>query len=406
MANTLLTISMITREAMAILENALVFTGRVNREYDSKFAVAGAKIGNVLNIRKPPRYIGRRGQALQIENAEETSVPLRLNTQYGCDIQFSSQDLALSIDDFSERFIKPAIATVANAIDYDGLQLYKNVYNAVGAAGTTPTSVLTYLQAGVTLDDGAAPLDDLRFLVTTPMMQATLISNTTTVFNPQAAISEQYRTGRYGRRVLGFDWYMDQNCPSHTGGALGGTPLMNGATLEGATSLVTNGWTSAAATRVKQGDVFTVGTVKRVNPMSRQSTGALQQFVATADGVSDGSGNMTIAIDPAIYSSGQKQTVTAVPATSNALTFAASASLAYRQGLAGHRDAFAFATADLPLPGGVDMAARVSDKQLGVSMRLIRAYDTQTDQFPCRIDVLGGWATLRPELACRILSLL
>lgn len=414
MSNVLLTISMITREALRVLENALVFTGQINRDYDDKFAIPGAKIGATLNIRKPPRYIGRRGQALQLENAVESYVPLTLNTQYGCDIQFSSQDLALSIDDFSNRFIKPAIAAVANSIDYDGLQLYKTIYNAVGAAGTTPTAVLTYLQAGQVLDDGAAPLDDLRFIVTTPGMQTTLLGQSSgilTYFNPQGAIAEQYRTGRFGKSVLGFDWYMDQNCPTHTAGQLGGSPAMNGATAEGATSLVTNGWTSAAATRLKRGDVFTVGDntygwVYRVNPQSRQSTRSYQQFVATADGVTDGSGNMTIAIDPPVYASGQLQTVDSLPAASAAINAAAAASLVYRLGLAAHRDAFCFATADLPLPGGVDMAARVSDKQLGISMRLIRAYNAATDQFPCRIDVLGGWATLRAELAARVMSLI
>lgn len=413
MANTLLTISMITREALAVLENALTFTGLVSREYDSKFGLEGAKIGTTLNVRKPPRYQGRRGQALSLENAIESYVPVTLNTQYGCDLQFSSADLALSIDDFSNRFIKPAIASVANAIDYDGLQLYKQVYQQVGSPGTTPTAVSTYLSAGVMLDNAAAPVDELRSIVTTPQMQATLMGQTSGVlswFNPQAALGEQYKTGRFGKAVLGFDWYMDQNCPTHTHGQLGTSPVMNGATAEGATTLVTDGWTAAAATRLKQGDVFTVGDgtygwVYGVNPQSRQSTTAAQQFVCTADGVTDGSGNMTINIAPTIYSSGQLQTVDKVPANEMVINPAAAASLSARLGMAFHRNAFTFCTADLPTPGGVDMAARVSDKQLGISMRLIRAYNVTTDQFPCRIDVLGGWAVLRPELACRIASL-
>lgn len=388
---------------------------RVEERNDSKFGVEGAKIGTTLNVRKPPRYEGRRGQGLNAENAIESSVPLSLTTQYGCDLSFSSADLALSIDDFSKRFIQPAIATVANAIDYDGLQLYKKIYNSVGSPGTTPTAILTYLQAGVALDNMGAAVDQLRSIVTTPTMQATLVSQTSgvlTFFNPQAAIAEQYRTGRFGKQVFGFDWYMDQNAPTHTAGQLGynaSAAAMNGSTAAGATSLVTDGWTNAIATRLKEGDVFTVGDntygwVYSVNPQSRQSTKEYQQFVCTADAASDGSGNLTATVSPAVYASGQLQTVDSLPANNATINPIAAASTVSRLGLAFHRDAFCFASADLPTPGGVDMAARVSDKQLGMSMRLVRAYDINTDQFPCRIDILGGWAVLRPEFACRIES--
>ena len=162
MANTLLTIGMITREALRVLENSLTFTKQINRQYDDKFGIEGAKIGTVLNVRKPPQYLGRVGQALSLEDATETQVPVTLDTQFGVDIQFSSQDLALSIDDFSKRFLTPALATVANRIDRDGLLLARQVWNTVGTPGTTPTQLLTYLLAGVRLDDDAAPMDGQR----------------------------------------------------------------------------------------------------------------------------------------------------------------------------------------------------------------------------------------------------
>jgi hypothetical protein len=402
MANTLLTISMITREALRVLENNLTFTKTVNRQYDDRFGVEGAKIGTVLNVRKPPRYVGRTGTAISIEDATETQVAVTLDTQFGVDISFTSEDLALKIDDFSKRFISPAVATIANKIDHSGLALYKGIYNSVGTPGTTPNALLTYLQAGVKLDDNAAPMDGDRSVCITPMMQATIVDALKGLFQQSSAIASQYRRGQMGT-AIGFDWYMDQNCNTHTVGPLGGTPLVNGASQTGA-SLITDGWTASAASRLKEGDVFTVAGVYSVNPQSRQSTGSLQQFVCTADKSSDGSGNLTATISPSITVSGAFQTVTGSPADNAAITVIGAASTVSPQGLLHHKDAFTLAMADLPLPQGTDMAARVSDSQLGMSIRMIRDYDITTDKFPCRLDVLFGWATLRPELACRIQS--
>lgn len=398
--NTLLTIAMITREALRVLENQLTFTRRVSRQFDDKFAVEGAKIGTILNVRKPPRYVTRIGQAMNLQDAVETQVPVTLDTQAGVDLQFSSADLALSIDDFSERFIAPAVATVANTIDQRGLGLYNQIYQAVGTPGTTPNALLTYLLAGVALDNSAAPKDGNRSIVITPLMHATIVDALKGLFQQAAEIASQYEQGKMGR-AAGFDWYMDQNCATHTFGQLGGTPLVNTGGQTGS-SLITDGWTNSAATRVNKGDVFTVAGVYSVNPQSRQSTGQLQQFVATADAASDGAGNMTIPISPAIITSGAFQTVTASPIDGAALTFLGAASTVSPQGLAFHQDAFTLVTADLPLPRGVDMAARVSDKQLGISLRMVRAYSIDQDQFPCRLDVLFGWAVLRPELAVRV----
>src|SRR5262245_12896058 len=158
--NTLLTISMITREALRILENNLAFTKRINRQYDDKFAIEGAKIGYVVNARKPVRYVVSTGQALSLQDATETQVPVALTTQDHVDFQFSSADLKLSIDDFGDRFIQPAVAALANKMDFNGLQLYKQIYNAVGTPNTNVTDLLTYLLAGVKLDNNAAPQDE------------------------------------------------------------------------------------------------------------------------------------------------------------------------------------------------------------------------------------------------------
>jgi hypothetical protein len=408
MPNTLLTISMITNEALYVLRNSLNFTKRVGREYSDKFGVEGAKIGTTLNVRKPPRYIGRTGPALSVENATEESVAVTLNTQFGVDINFTSADLLLSIDQFSKRFIQPGIAAIANKIDYDGLQLYKQVANYVGTAGVVPILLQTYLNAGVKLDDNAAPMDGSRYICVNPLMQATIVNALTGLFHSGGEIKRQYEKGTMGQ-AAGFEWAMDQNCPSHTVGAIAGAGV---ATVTGAgqtgSSILTGSWTANSA--LKKGDIITFAAVYGVNPQNRQSTGALQQFVVTADTADNGAGVMTIPISPAITVTGAFQTVTNSPGAGAlisvfglaAASFSGVAGLTFREGMAFHKDAFTLATADLPLPNGVDMAARAADPDLGISIRLIRAYDINTDKFPCRLDVLYGWAALRPELACRI----
>ena len=406
MPNTLLTISLITREALRVLENNLTFTKLINRQYDDRFGVEGAKIGTTLNVRKPPRYIGRVGAPINIENATETQVPVALNTQRGVDIQFSSQDLALSIDDFSDRFIKPAIAAIANAIDADGLAQYTAIWNEVGTPGTVPNALLTYLNAGVKLNNNAAPMDGERCLVISPQMQATIVDALKGLFQASTQIAEQYRKGEMGVSI-GFEWYMDQNVGTFTVGPQGGVPLVSGANQTGS-ALLTKGWTAAAAARLAVGDVFSIAGVNLVNPQSRQSTGQAAQFVVTSAFSSDASGNGSIGIAPPLIPNSPTPnafaTVDVSPADNAPITVLGTAGQQSPTGLAFHKDWITLACADLPLPGGVDMAARVADRQLGMSIRLVRAYNISTDQFPCRLDILYGWAPLRPEIACRVAS--
>lgn len=398
MSNTLLTPSWITKKALAVLENNLVFAKGVNRQYDDQFTQAGAKIGDTLNVRKPPRFIGRSGQQLQVENATETSVPVQLTTQYGVDIQFSSKDLALNIDDFSERFIEPAIATVANKIDFDGMALVNQVYQAVGTPGTVPSTFKVWSDAGAKLDYMACPRDGGRSIVMDPNCQSSMVDALKGLFQQADQIGKQYESGEMGR-AAGFVWKMGQNVQSHTVGTYGGSPAVAGANQTGS-SLATDGWSSGATT-LNAGDIFTISGVYAVNPQNRQSTGQLQQFVVTAQ-VSDTSGAITASISPSIVASGSGQTVNSIPADDATITVLGATGTVSPQHLAWHKNAFTMVSADLPLPGGVDMAARVSSKRAGLSMRLVRAFDINNDQFPCRLDVLYGWAALRPELACRI----
>jgi hypothetical protein len=299
------------------------------------------------------------------------------------------------------------VATIANKIDFDGLQLYKDIYNLVGTPGTTPSSNLTYLTAGVKLDNEAAPRDGERNICMNPIADATIVNANLGLFNPQGKISSQYEKGMMVKGVLGFDWYMDQNIGVQTIGTYvanvaGGAVTVNGAVSTGST-IILAGWT--AGDQLKEGDIVTFAGVFAVNPQNRQTTGQLRQFVLTADATAGGAGAMTISVSPAVVFSDQYQNVTSTTgsiANGAVVSVYGASGVSTPQNLAFHTDAFAFATTDLIMPGGVDMGRRITSEKLGMSMRLVRQYDINNDRFPCRIDILGGWKTIRPELACRV----
>jgi hypothetical protein len=397
---------MITRETLRVLENELTFTKQISRAYDSQFAKAGAKIGNVLNVRLPVRFVASSGQGLILQDLTESSVPVVLNKQYQRSFAITSADLALSVDDFRKRFIDKAMKSMANEIDYDGLDLYKTVNNEVGTPGTIPNTLQTYLDAGALLSNEAAPLED-RCVVISPNMNATIVNALSGLFNPQRTITEQYDKGMMTEDTVGFDWYMDQNVRNHTVGLQGGTPLANSATTQTGSSIITDGWTASIQV-LNRGDVIQFGNVFAVNPQSLASFNRLADFVVTADVTSDSGGNATIPIainGTGIITTGPYQNVTVGVANNVAVTVNGASAVTGQRGLAFHEDAFTFASADLPLYGGLDMGDRISDDQdLKMSIRVIRDYDINMDRAPLRMDLLGGWSTLYPQLAVRIAS--
>ena len=410
MANNLLTISKITNEALMVLENELTFTSEVDRNYDDQFAVVGGKIGNTVNVRKPGRFIGTTGPALNVEDFNETSVPVTLSTQFHVDTQFTTQDLALSLDMFSDRVLKPAVAAIANKIDRDGtLQAANNTYNIVGTAGTPPTGLITYLTAAAYLDSEGAPRDGRRSCIVEPFTSATIVDSLKGLFVPQEAIGEQYRKGLMGRDSAGMNWKMDQNVVAHTFGSFAGTATVATTT---ATGFLTSGWASSSnitltltnGVSLNQGDTFTIAGVYAVNPQNRQAYGSnkLRNFVVNT-AVSGSGSTITVNVSPAVITAGQFQNVS-IPSTSAtaAVSFFNSSGTVSPQNIIMHRNAFTLAVADLELPEGVHFAGRASDKEIGLSMRVVRQYTIINDSIPTRLDVLYGWANLYPELACRV----
>lgn len=402
MANSLLTIDMITNEALVVLENNLSFTKNVNREFDDYFGNQGAQIGDTLNIRKPVRYTTRTGPTLAVQNSVESSVPVTL-TQKGADMAFSTKDLTLSIAMFSDRFLKPAIAQVANTIDADGAALATSIYQSVGTPGTTPNALRTYLLAGVKLDNAAAPNDDMRAAVLNPIAQAELVDGLKGLFNDTTEVAKQYRDGTMGR-TAGLKFSMDQNVYTLTSGIQTGAVSVATASVTGATTIALQGFTASTDT-VVVGDVFSISGVYDINPQSRASTGQLKQFVVTAAGTADVSGNLTVSVSPSIIfnpTAQNDQTVSALPAANAAVTFYNQSGGVSPQNLVFHRDAFTVACADLIMPRGVEMAARKRSPKLNMSLRAVTMYDVNNDRMPTRIDVLYGWLAMRPELACRV----
>ncbi len=409
--STFLTNQIVTYEALDVLENTDAALININAEYSDQFEFGGAVLGQTLSIRKPPRYLGRLGQAASIEAITETFVPLTLSYQRGIDTQVSSQNLALDIDNYRTRILKPQLARLSNLIDQDVCNLAQGLNNFVGVPGTTPTTLSTYGLAKVKLDNMAAPDDDGRCAFLNPIADFTLMDNLKGLFHNGKEIASQYDSGSMTKSsTLGMRWYMDQNIYVQTVGTLGGTPTTNGVPTQGSSNIVTQSWTT---TTLNAGDIIsfisTSTPVNGINPQSFQSTGQPMQFVVTAT-TSDSGGAMTIPIAPALYGPGSNlQNVTNLPATTTAIyvydtpaaSFANISAKTSPQNLVVHKDFGTIAMVDLPLPGGTDKAYRAASKKSGKSLRVIRDYVALTDQWIQRLDVLYGTAVLRQELGCR-----
>jgi len=410
--NNLLTISKITNEALMVLENELTFTNNVTREYDDQFAVTGAKIGNTLNVRRPGRFIGTTGPALNVEDFNETSVPVTLSTQFHVDTQFTTQDLALSLDMFSDRVLKPAVAAIANKMDLDGLTMAKNnVANIVGTAGTPPTGLITYLTAGAYLDSEGAPRDGRRSCVVEPFTSATIVDSLKGLFVPSDVIGKQYTKGMMGRDSAGMNWYMDQNVVNQTFGSYSGKTL---SVATNTTSFgIATGWAqfgtlqlvASSALTLNQGDVIQIAGVFAVNPQNRAAygSGKLRNFVVQSTTAVATGGGTAVTVSPAIITGGQFQNVVVQSTSATAVvTPFNNTGTVSPQNLVFHKNFATLATADLELPDGVHFAGRASDKDLGLSIRVVRQYTINNDSIPTRLDVLYGWAPLYPELGCRV----
>jgi hypothetical protein len=400
MSNSILTIDMITRKALEILENNLVLTRNVNRAYDDSFAVEGAKIGSTLRIRLPDRALVTDGAALQVQDDNEQFTTLAVSNQKHIGVNFTTAELTMQLDDFAERVLKPRISQLASSIDADVANSFKNIYQSVGSPGITPATSLVLLQAQQKLNEAAAVMSP-RYATVNPAANAGLVEGMKGLFNPTDTISKQFKNGMMGMGVLGLDEInMSQSIKQFTTGTRNATGTTGAAvTAQGSNTIVLAGVGNALT--IKAGDVFTVAGCFSVNPQTRESTGSLQQFVVVADVTSSAGGAATVTVSPAMYTAAHAlATVDTFPANSAVTTFIGAANSQYPQNLVYHKDAITFATADLLMPQGVDMASRQVHN--GISMRIVRQYDINNDRLPCRIDVLYGYSVIRPQMGVRL----
>ena len=395
---SLLTPSIITKETLVILENNLVAAGKVNRQFENQFV----KIGTTLTVRKPNRFTVTNGPGLQIQNIVEPSTSITISNQQHVDFQFTSQDLTLTVEEFSERYLKPAAATLANSLDYGVLTNFNQVFNEVGTPGTVPNAFSFLAQVGQRMDEGSVPQDG-RTLILNPAAYWAMANGLITLY--VKSVAEPALKG-FLANIANFEIYLDQNIQQQTVGNYSGTPVVNGAAQTGS-QLVTNGWGASLTGLANIGDTFTIAGVFAVNAQNRQSTGSLQNFVVTAVANSDSGGNATLSIYPSITTSGAYQTVSASPGNLAPIRgiagnagLSGSANTSYAQNIGFVKDAFGLVTVPLELPQGIDFGAREMYKN--ISMRIIRAYDINNDVFPCRMDILWGTSTYYPELACRL----
>jgi hypothetical protein len=391
--NTLLNADMITKRALLILHQKLTFIGNINRAYDDSFAQDGAKIGSTLRIRQPNQFTVRSGASLSVQNVVETNVPLTVDTQLGVDFEFSSKELTMSIDDYAKRYLEPAMARLAAQIEANvWTQMYRSVAQVVDADGVAP-ALIHLNRARKRLTDSLAPPDNRNVLLSTDHT-VKFVDAFKGLFQDSTQIKDQYREGMLGR-IAGFDLYESTHVSDHqTGTAAAVTAyLSNGVGQSGSTINVDGGTTTFLA-----GDIITFAGVFDIHPETKVSMGVLKQFVVTAN---SGTSATSLAISPAIVATGARQNVSNTITDNSAVgKLCGAANALMNSSMAFHKDAFTFATADLVLPKGTDMASRqVYD---GISLRFVRDYTISDDQFPARFDVLYGAQAIRPELACRI----
>ena len=407
--NTILTPTVITREALRVLHQKCNFLGNVNRQYDDKFAQSGAKAGTSVNIRMPAKYDVRTGATLSAEEHLERSTPLTVSSQYGVDVSFTSVELTMELDDFSERIISPAMAQLAAKIEGDCLaDAYKLVSNYTNASTDGLMTFKRFQQGGANITKQLAPLDQ-RSAVMSPDSIVEFMDATKALFHSTTNVSKQYREGMMGR-TGGFDVYENTLVPAHTTGSWAGTPLTTGTTL--GTSATTNTWVSTSdmdidgvtsGKTLTAGDVITFSGCYDVHPETKVSTGKLKSFVVQALATAVTAGTVTVTVKPGLmYGTGNAYKNCVLDTNTDGLTttLVGAVSSAFGQDLQFHKDAFVFATADLE---DVSKYGAWGSRQSmdGISMRIARQYAISSDTVPCRIDVLFGFAGLYPELANR-----
>ena len=407
--NNLLTDDVIAKESLRLLKNNLVAASCVYRQYEKTFG----KVGDTIRLELPYRTKVADGRTLQKQPMVDQTIPFKIEYQHHFALEYTVKDKTLSIEKFSERYLKSGMIALANKVDRNILNTLKKAFHSSGTPGTRPGAYIDYANAAAKQTTVGVPDDGMRHAILDPFTCASLSDEVTRLFK-EAMVEQAYKKN-YKGEVANYQTYESQNLPKHTVGDYGGTPLIAG-TITNGSSITTDGWTASKTGLLKEGDVFTIDGVFSVNPQSYETTGLLQEFVVTSDVDSDGSGNATIQFSPALndgnatitnadgqtVSTGAYQNVTALPADNAPITVRGSANTTYEQNYLFHRDAIALAVIDLELPQSATVKSRASDPESGLSLSLTQAYDINEQAEITRIDVVYGTDLIYPELALRL----
>lgn len=414
MADNLITSTIILNKTMQILHNESAFLGNINTEFNEEFAKKGMKAGATVYPRRPVQFRVRDGATASLQDVNETSVAVTVEPEFGIDFDFTEFDRTLSVDDFSKRYMAPAGKRLATELDTRiATRFYQSVANFSGTPGTTPSTALAMLKAAAILDDVSCPRDGLRVAAMNPLAMAYMVDGLKGLLNDGGVIGKQTKTGLLATN-LGMDFQMSQNVPTHTVGALGGTPLVDGATqgtttavatenpYAATTSLLTKGWSNSVTNVLKKGDVVTIAGVYAVNLENKNVLSNLKQFVVTANVNSGAStGPATLILSPAIIAAGAYQNVSALPADNAAITVVSgTAATTYPQNMLFHKDAFTMVTVAMDVPNGMDMAEQITYE--GVNLRFVRGFDITNNKRISRFDLMAGYGALRPEWGVRV----
>ena len=452
MANQLLTISMITNRALPVLANQCVLTDKFNRQYDKEFGQKGKKIGATCNVRMPPRYLGTFGPALNVEPSSENYVPVNVLYQFHVDMQFNTINMLLDIDEFEQRFLQPACMAVGNRVDSDGAYFaFQNTANRVGTPGTTPTQFKNFSDARAVLVSEGMPKGMIPTAVLHPLAHSSMADSLKGLFNPQAQVSEFFETGMIASKTAGADWFEDPNIAAYSTGTLTGTPVLAGVTsAAGGSAILTSGWAQTGvlnlsgltntAAQCAVGDTIQIAGIYPVNPQNRGRYGnTLKSFVVLPPGgyaqmvgaaapggpafapatlaagtfnattgvyTSSGTGTLALTVGECVITGGQFQNAAATAAFTGTpavtLNSGAASATSSTENLYFHRDAYALAFVDLPLPRTAVEASRAFDEDLGISVRIATQYTINNDAEPTRLDIAYGFASLYRGMGVRV----
>lgn len=416
MANNILTFDLIAQESLVVLQNKLVLAGLVHRGYEEEFAksVNGYKPGSQITIKRPPRYAYRSGQVMSTQDTIEGNVALTLDNFGGVDLAFTESDMTLNIQEFSKRILEPAMRPIATQIEMSVAALYKKVSNWAGTPGQTINSYADYLKATTRMTQLGVPVEG-RMGALSAEDYAAMLGAMTALFAPGTVQTALERAKLPG--LGNTDVYEAQNIRNHTVGYhdTGSTPLVNGASQSStydsvktvsspnvmAQDIITDGWANSTAV-LKTGDIITFAGVYAKNQDTGETQTFLRQFVVNEDVTSDGSGNATFSISPAIIISGPQANCSAAPADDAAITVLGTESGVYPQNMVFMKEFAALAFAELEKPRGAVNVERFTDPDTGASIRFIPIYDGVNNVSKFRMDVLWALSAINPDLACRI----